>query len=206
MTDNGSATGWQTYNAGRRAGKGTPYEGGTRVPAFWRWPAAWQGGADVGALTAHIDVFPTLAEITGAELSDEVRAQVEGRSLLSLLRDAGAAWPERYLFTHLGRWPRGQAGEAKFAKCAVRDSRFALVNNSELYDLSADPGQTTNVIATHAGTVAAMRAAYDKWWDEVVPMLVNEDAVGPALNPFKELYQKQFGGEKTAPEPANSAP
>ena len=115
-------------------------------------------------------------------------------------------WPERTLFTHVGRWPRGKAGEAKFEKCAVRDSRFALVNNSELYDLRADPGQKTNVISAHADIVAAMRAAYDKWWDEVVPMLVNEDAVGPAENPFKELYRKQFGSEKTSPQPANSEP
>jgi arylsulfatase len=28
----------------------------------------------------------------------------------------------------------------------------------------------------------------------VTPLLVNEDAVGPAVNPFKELYWKQFGG------------
>jgi arylsulfatase len=38
-------------------------------------------------------------------------------------------------------------------------------------------------------------AAYDKWWDSVQPCLVNEDAVGPKVNPFKELYEKQFGGK-----------
>ena len=51
-----------------RGQKGTPYQGGTRVPSFWRWPAAFKGGVDVDALTAHIDIFPTLAEIAGAEL------------------------------------------------------------------------------------------------------------------------------------------
>ena len=40
-----------------------------------------------------------------------------------------------------------------------------------------------------------MRAAYDRWWEEILPCLVNEDAVGPAVNPFKELYWKQFGGD-----------
>ena len=48
--------------------------------------------------------------------------------------------------------------------------------------------------------VKELDAAYDKWWDEVLPCLENEDAVGPAVNPFKELYWKQFGGgpgEKT---------
>ncbi|HXJ62006.1 MAG TPA: hypothetical protein VNU68_35665 [Verrucomicrobiae bacterium] len=35
------------------------------------------------------------------------------------------------------------------------------------------------------------------WWTSVQPMLVNEKAVGPRLNPFKELYWKQFGGKPT---------
>ena len=42
--------------------------------------------------------------------------------------------------------------------------------------------------------VAKLRAAYDQWWNEVQPLLVNENAVGPKINPFKELYWKQFGG------------
>jgi arylsulfatase len=40
-----------------------------------------------------------------------------------------------------------------------------------------------------------MRAAYDQWWSEVLPAMVNEDAVGPKINPFKALYYEQFGGE-----------
>ena len=39
----------------------------------------------------------------------------------------------------------------------------------------------------------AMRAAYDQWWNEVLPALENENAVGPKVNPFKEAYWKQFG-------------
>ncbi len=39
-----------------------------------------------------------------------------------------------------------------------------------------------------------MRRAYDAWWEEVLPLMVNEDAVGPKVNPFKERYWKQFGG------------
>ena len=36
-------------------------------------------------------------------------------------------------------------------------------------------------------------AAYDRWWASVQPQLVNEKAIGPGINPFKELYEKQFG-------------
>jgi len=42
--------------------------------------------------------------------------------------------------------------------------------------------------------VATLRAAYDKWWDEVQALLVNEGVTGPKINPMKELYWKQFGG------------
>src|SRR5437660_1104012 len=169
LTDNGGTEGLSIYNAGMRGGKGTPYEGGTRVPSFWRWPAGFKGGFDCAALTAHIDLFPTLAEIAGAKLSDGVKKQVEGRSLLRLLKNPQAQSPDRFLVTHVGRWPRGKAEEWKFKDCCIRDSRFALVNNSELYDLKSDPGETNNVIEDHPEVVPKLRAAYDHWWSDVLP-------------------------------------
>lgn len=194
MTDNGGTSGVKTFNAGMRGAKGTPYQGGTRVPSFWRWPASFQGGVDCGALAAHIDIFPTLAEIVGARLSEDVQRQVEGRSLLPLLIDPQAAWPERTLVAHVGRWAPGKTAEAKYANCSIQNSRFTLVDNRELYDLKEDPGETKNVIDQHPEVVAELREAYDRWWDDVQPLLVNEEALGPRINPFKELYWKQFGG------------
>ncbi len=191
MTDNGHSIG-TLYNAGMRSAKGSPYQGGTRVPSFWRWPGVLKPGVDVNKLTAHIDIFPTLAEIAGAKIPDGV--QPDGRSLVPLLKNADAPWADRYLFIHVGRWARGKAEESKFAKCAVRTSRFRLVNNTELFDIEADPGETTNVINQYPNDVAAMRKAYDQWWSEILPCLENEDAVGPDVNPFKALYWKQFGG------------
>jgi arylsulfatase len=143
-------------------------------------------------LTAHIDIFPTLAELAGAKLSST--SKLDGRSLVPLLTDASADWPDRNLFIHVGRWETGKAAESKFANCAVRNSRFRLVKNGELFDIQSDPGETTNVIAEHPQIGAAMRAAYDEWWEEILPALENENAVGPKVNPFKELYWKQFGG------------
>jgi arylsulfatase A-like enzyme len=194
LTDNGGTSGTRIYNAGMRGSKGSPYQGGTRVPSFWRWPAAFRGGVDCDALTAHIDIFPTLAEIAGAKLSDDVKRQVEGRSLLPLLRNPKAEWPDRYLVTHRGRWGWGQADQSKYPGSSIRNSRFTLVENQELYDLKSDPGETTNVIDQHPDVVAELRAAYDRWWSEVRPAMVNEDTLGPKINPFKELYWKQFGG------------
>ena len=194
LTDNGGTFGVNVYNAGMRGSKVTPYEGGTRVPSFWRWPAAFKGGRDCNELTAQIDIFPTLAKIAGAQLSQEVKNQIEGRSLLPLLKNSKTQWPDRFLVTHVGRWPRGQAANWKFKNCCIRDRRFALVNDSELYDLKTDPGEKKNIIQDHAEVVAKLRAAYDEWWNEVMPRLENEDAIGPKINPFKAMYWKQFGG------------
>ncbi len=74
------------------------------------------------------------------------------------------------------------------------------MNNRELYDLAADPGESHNVIAEHPEEVAKLRAAYDHWWSDVQPLLVNETAVGPKIHPFKQRYWQQFGGGPTAAE------
>jgi len=192
MSDNGGTAGVKVYNAGMRGAKVTPYEGGTRVPAFWRWPTAFPGGRDCAALTAHLDIFPTFAQIAEAKVPEGVKP--DGRSLLPLLQNPTANWPDRFLFTHVGRWDKGKAEASKFEKCAVRNTRFQLVNNQELFDLEADPGEKRNVIAEHPEVVVKLRAAYDQWWSEILPALENEYAVGPKVNPFKELYWKQFGG------------
>ncbi len=192
-SDNGGTEGVKIFNAGMRGKKVTPYEGGTRVPAFWRWPAKLQGPRDVAALTAHIDLFPTIAEIVGVKIEGDLARQVEGRSLLPLFTTPDAPWPDRLLMTHVGRWPHGKAAEAKYVNCSIRDSRYTLVNNKELYDLSTDLGQIKNLIEANPEEVAKLRAAYDQWWSDVQPFLVNEDVTGPRFNPFKEKYWKQFG-------------
>jgi len=178
-----------------KGSKVTPYQGGTRSPGFFRWPAGGiPAGAECDALSAHLDLFPTLAEITGATLTAEVKQQVEGRSLLPLLKNPKAEWADRTLVHHVGRWATGKAAESKYTKCAIQNSRFTLVNNKELYDLKADPGETKNVITEHPEVVADLRAIYERWWTDVQPMLINENVFGPKMNPMKEIYWKQFGG------------
>ena len=147
----------------------------------------------------------------------EVAAKFDGRSLTSLLRDHAAAWADRLLFTHVGRWPKGSdAADAKFGNCSIREPRWnlvssprrALVNKTkpgevlpgrepqwELFDLTVDPGETKNVAADYPDVVARLAKAYDAWWAEVQPAtLENEHAMGPKVNPYHELYYKQFGG------------
>jgi hypothetical protein len=82
----------------------------------------------------------------------------------------------------------------------VQNSRFTLVNNTELYDLSQDPGEKNNVIGEYPEVAADLRRSYDHWWNEIQPYLINENSIGPKINPFKELYWKQFGGGPTEAE------
>jgi len=198
MTDNGGTAGLGVYNAGMRSGKGTPYHGGTRVPSFWRWPGTLKP-ADAEKLTAHLDVFPTFCDLAGAKAPEGVK--LDGFSLLPLLADPQAAWPDRYLVTHVGRWARGKAAASKHDHCSIRHGNYIMVSRGgakwELYDLKADPGEKNDTAAQHPDVVKRLEATYDKWWDEVLPCLENEDAVGPAVNPFKELYWKQFGKPAT---------
>lgn len=202
MTDNGQAgrngkrngKSLKLFTAGFKTGKGSPYEGGTRVPSFWRWKGVLGEGVDIDALTAHLDLFPTFAELTGAKLSRG--AQVEGRSLAPLLRNPRAPWRDRFLFTHQGRWPKGaDPQDFKFKNCAVRNERFRLVNNQELYDIQHDPYETTNVIDCYPDAVKTMRAAYDRWWTKLGPLMVNETVPNSPTKPFFELYERQLNGE-----------
>ncbi len=197
MTDNGGTGGVKVFNAGMRGSKGTPYQGGTRVPAYFRWTGTYKP-AEVKPLTAHLDMYPTWAELAGAKIPAGVK--LDGRSLVPLLKNPAAAWPDRYIFTHVGRWEKGKAAEAKFMRCSVRNARYSMVNTKgtpegwELYDLTADPGEKDNVAAGHPDEVKKIAAAYDKWWEEALLGMENENAVPPAVPPYVELYQKQFGG------------
>ncbi len=196
MTDNGGTAGVMVFNAGMRGSKVTPYQGGTRVPFFISWPGKLKSGVDAKQLAAHIDIFPTFAELAGVKVPAKLK--LDGRSLLPVLEDPSAPWADRNLFTHVGRWAKGQAKNSQYEACAVRNARFRLVHPKkgdwELYDISKDPGEKHNVRGEHPQVFADMKAAYDRWWQEVQPELVNEDVVGPKYNPFHELYWKQFGG------------
>ena len=209
MNDNGGTVGVKVHNAGMRAQKGTPWIGGTRASSFWRWPGTLKP-ADCDRLAAHIDFFPTLAELAGAKLAAEVQKQVEGRSLVSLLSNPQADWSDRTLFTHVGRWPVGaDRSKFKYATCSVRNSRYQMVTaskgetkNWQLFDLKADPGEKTDITDQHPDVVKQLDGEYDRWWESVQPQLVNEDAVAPAENPFKTLFNQQFAAVSRSGTPA----
>jgi arylsulfatase A-like enzyme len=199
MNDNGSAIGAKQFNAGMRGAKGSPWLGGTRANSFWRWPKRITPGK-CDALTAHIDVFPTLAAVAQAPLHEQAKTQVQGRDLSHLLANPNADWSDRNLITHVGRWPPGTAPSAwKYQQAAIRDRQYTLVNPAagpkpkwELYDVTVDPAQSQNLAISHPERVAQLAEEYEQWWDEVQPFLINEDVQGPKENPFKTLFRDQF--------------
>jgi len=180
------------YAGGFKTGKGSPYEGGTHVPAFWRWKGVLDEGVDIPALTAHIDLFKTFCDLAGAEIPKGIQP-IEGRSLLPLLENPNCDWPDRQLFVHVGRWSKGEdPNKYKYNKCAVRTQRWRLVNNEELYDIQNDPYETQNVIDQYPEVAEKLRKAYDKWWAETLPLMVNEDVPLASEHPQEVRYYRQL--------------
>jgi arylsulfatase len=209
MSDNGSVGGMvregsklgtskngkpmEGFNAGMKGAKASADEGGVRVPFFVRWPGKFSSGKAVERISAHIDLLPTLAHIAGIDRLP--KGQVEGRSLVPLLKNPNAKWKDRYLFTQGARWKTGaEPTDHMWKRFAVRNERFRLVENS-LYDMKADPGQTTDVASKFPEIVKSMKEAYEKFWKDTRPLMVNENAPMSPTRPYHVLYEKQLNSE-----------
>lgn len=201
MTDNGAThlngklngKKLKHFNAHLKGGKNSPDEGGSHVPAFWQWKGVLDENVDVDVLTAHLDIYKTFVELAGVELPNDMQ-ELDGRSLLPLLEDPKGDWPDRELFLHCGRWNPGKRDGFKYTKCAVRTERWRLVNNKQLYDITADPYQKEDVAQSYPEVVEQLSQSYDQWWESVLPLMVNEGL--PRLKeeefPLNIRYHKQL--------------
>jgi arylsulfatase A-like enzyme len=152
-TNNGHA-----HNGPLRAGKGSPYEGGTRVPLVARWPGHVKPGTS-GELLCHVDMLSTVAAITGQKLAGDagpdsfnVLPALLGEALDKPCRDHLVEHGSR-LALRKGPWkliPAGPAGAAK-GKAGKRGPAAP-----ELYNLADDLGETTNLAAKHPEKVKEM--------------------------------------------------
>jgi arylsulfatase A-like enzyme len=169
-TDNGGADGVKVFNAGMRGEKGSPYEGGHRVPLFFEWPAGGIGdGRDVNTLTKDIDLLPTLVDLCALHNRG---SKPDGSSLRPFLHQStarsAAAWPDRTLFVD------SQRDEllVRWKETAVMTQRWRMVNPTlqgdpaklELYDITQDPGQQNNIAAKNPEVIATLSRNYDAWW------------------------------------------
>ncbi len=188
MSDNGQTAipgeDESMFNCGMRGFKGSPYEGGHRIPFFVRWPAGGvgahdDGGRDVDVLSGYVDVMPTLLDLCGVEGKPD--SGFDGRSLSPLLRGEtpDESWRARSFVTDTQR----VAVPLKWRRSCSMRGRWRLVNRDELYNLADDPGQERNVALENPVIVEELRSAYESWWercvdgiDETVPVPIGDAA------------------------------
>ena len=167
MSDNGSTM--ADFNAGMRGKKGSPHEGGVRVPCFIKWPGKIEKNRKVESSTAHIDFMPSILGLCGVEMPAEVSGS--GLNLSASLLGNGPFPKERTFFTHVGRWPGNVSPERRRSRgFSVRTDRWRLVG-LDLFDMKKDPGQKESVSESHLQVMEGLLADYGRWWDGVRPSL-----------------------------------
>lgn len=123
------------------------YEGGIRVPMIVSWPGTIAAGqVDDSSQVTFWDVLPTLAELGGAKVPEELR--LDGISVVPSLLDGSAVGNDRPLYWEFRRKPDTPLMQAaRWGRWkAVRLSEDAAL---EIYDLDADIGETRDVAAEH---------------------------------------------------------
>ncbi len=172
LTDNGSTMGQDYFNAGMRGKKTQLWEGGHRVPCFIRWPQGPIGQPREVSELSHVqDLLPTLADL--ASISD-VPAKLDGESLAPIFRGQRDSLDERMLVINYSRMPMfdvkytdGNPAIPQMNGAGVLWKNWRLVENRELYDVSADPHQDHDVAGEHPEVVARLRTHLQSWWEGV---------------------------------------
>jgi arylsulfatase A-like enzyme len=139
-----------------RNGKGSPYEGGYRLPCIVRWPGKVPAGRVSDATFATIDFMPTFAELCGFQVPDDRR--IDGVDQTDLLLGKRETGRDHFYFDRAGvrqgKWKYLKA-EAFFFNYSVEDDREMV---EELYDLESDLGEQTNLAEKFPEKVAELRA------------------------------------------------
>ena len=168
-SDNG---GTRQFNAPLRDGKGSLYEGGIRVPAFWNGPGV-PGGSISEEPVSTIDFLPTLLELAG--IPQPARQPIDGRSLVPCRN--GKSLGRSQLFWHFPCY----TGNAK-PSSALRQENWKLIEffetgKAELYDLSADPSEKKNLADSQPEKSVQLLQTLHDWQKEM------KAALPSGLNP-----------------------
>jgi len=164
MSDNGTAGSWGFHYGGMKGIKGTPYEGGHRVPFFFHWPAkGYNKGQDISKMAGHIDILPTLVELCDLKKPKKAKYEINGHSFAKLLENPESEWPDRKLFVHC----QNSEIYEKWRNAAVLTSQWRLVNNKELYNIKKDPAQNKNIATENPEIFKALQKEYDKYWGKI---------------------------------------
>jgi arylsulfatase A-like enzyme len=171
-----------------RAGKGTIYEAGTRVPLVIVWPGKVKPGSQSRALVQSTDFFPTFADLLGWKVPTEVR--FDGVSLRPVLEHDKPVREEVFChFPHVqarGEYERMPAPTPATPASSVRLGDWKLIrlycdnadqsDRHELYDLANDPGERHDLAAAQPDRVKQLAARIDAF-------LKDTAAVIPKPNP-----------------------
>jgi arylsulfatase A len=135
-----------------KGGKRDIYEGGHRVPFFVRWPGGIkEPGRSWDKLVGQVDLLATFAELVGAELPE--KAGEDSQSFVPVLFDPQSGYERLPLINH------GNDG-----RYSITEGNWKLILPSEkhaeeLYDLSVDPGEATNLAAKYPERIEQLKAA-----------------------------------------------
>ncbi|CAA6692145.1 MULTISPECIES: sulfatase [unclassified Lentimonas] len=144
-SDNGPSKGSAKPLSGK---KGSTLEGGQRVPTVIRWPAGIPAGSDNDELLTAMDVLPTFAKLSGAQLPADL--VIDGKDMMPTLTE-GAESPHEYFF--YAHWGVLEAVRWKSWKLRIVDGKEAL------YNLDDDIREKRNVATKHPEIVQQLKVA-----------------------------------------------
>ncbi|GEO06298.1 arylsulfatase [Adhaeribacter aerolatus] len=147
LSDNGGSTTFGGSNLPLKGMKGSEWEGGVRAVSVVYWQGQLQGGKKATELMGYVDILPTLSKLAGAK---NITA-TDGTDVLNGLK--GKKLPERYLF---------------LGKQGVVSQRWKL-NAGQLFDLSKDPSETTDVAKAFPQEYSKMKNALAGFQKLVIP-------------------------------------
>jgi arylsulfatase A-like enzyme len=176
-----------TSNHPLRVGKGSAYEGGTRVPLVVYWPGVVKAGSTCDTPVMSIDFYPTLLEMSG--IADEAGHRSDGLSLVPLLKQTGKLDREA-LYWHYPHHQHYQQGGA-MPYGAIRLGDYKLIeffddNRVELYNLRDDLGEERDLAAQMPEKAQEMRSRLHSWRKEVGAQLPTPN---PAYDPARPQHQ-----------------
>lgn len=155
-----------------REGKGTTFEGGTRVPFVVKWPGKVTPGTTSSIYASLFDLLPTFAEITGARLPSQ---KIDGKSMLPLwrgrtkeIRDAQYFYVGNNLQAiRSGRWklhlPHPYEHLTEPGYDGTRGKTESKSIELSLFDLASDVAESIDVAAQHPDVVERLQALGQKF-------------------------------------------
>lgn len=189
-----------TSNLPLRVGKGSCYEGGTRVPLIVYWPGVTKPGTVCDTPVISVDLYPTLLEMAG--LKKVANKQVDGVSLVPVLRQKGQLQRDA-IFWHYPHYQHYQLGGTT-PYSAIHAGDFKLIEflddmRVELYNLRDDIGEQHNLAEKMPAKVEELRNRLHTWRKEVGAQMPTPN---PNYDPSKPEHDPRAGKKKKTPEKA----